>query len=373
MKNQSTDITPLQLACILVNSSIGVSVLSLPRWGAAFAGTGGVLATLIALLMFLSLLILLTLLLRHYPQQNLIELANKLIGKKLSFIFGLVISIQFVVLTSLVVREFGEVMTTTLLRETPIKVTIFVMLATVAISTRNQLEVFGYMHFHYILFILLPGIFLIITALPEAEFQRMLPLLGNDPSLTSMMTGSINILALPFFQIGLFTLILAIPKMKNPKKALKGSFIGWAVSLTMIMLITTITYAVFGTEQLLEEVWPVLALARKVQAPLQTFQRLDLFFVIFWVITGFTTILSGYLISIHTLSSIFHLKSHRTLAYWFIPVFCFVSFIPENHVQLYDWMPVIGTYSLLLTAGYPLLLCAVSLFKNSITKERTKK
>lgn len=308
-------------------------------------------------------MVILSILARRFPEQNLIQFGNKLVGKYISSIFGFIISLIFILLTSLVIREFGEVMATTLLRETPIEVSIFVMLAVVAISTRKNITEFGYIHFYYIPFIVIPGIFLILLSYPEFDFYRILPVLGNESSVSSMLDSSYTIIALPFFQIGLYTLTVILPKIKDPKKALKGSIYGWIGVVIMIMAITTVTYAVLGAEQIKEEVWPVLALARSVHFPMPPFQRLDILFILFWVITAFTTILSGYMISIHTFANTFKVKNHRKLSYWFFPVFLLVVLTPENHVQLYDWMPLIGRSSLLITAGYPAFLLITSMFK----------
>ncbi|MCZ0702719.1 spore germination protein [Natronobacillus azotifigens] len=363
MPNQREPVTTVQLACVIINSTIGISVLSLPRWGAEIVGSGGVFATFLALIFYLIFLVILSLVARRFPEQNLIQFGNKIVGKYISFIFGLMITVLFVLLTSMVIREFGEVMATTLLRETPLEVSLFVMLAIVAIASRKNISEFGYIHFYYIPFIIMPGLFLISMAIPEGDFFRILPVLGNEPSLTGMLDSSMTIIALPFFQIGLYTLTVIFPKMQDPKKALKGSLYGWIGVFIMIMSITTVTYAALGAEQINEEVWPVLALARSISFPMPPFQRLDIFFIVFWIITAFTTILSGFLISIHTFADTFKMNNHRKLSYWFLPVFLFVALVPENNVQMYDWMPIIGKTSLVITAGYPTLLVIISMFK----------
>lgn len=169
-------------------------------------------------------------------------------------------------------------------------------------------------------------------------------------------------MALPFFQIGLYTLSLTVPNMLDPKKALKGSFIGWIGVFIMIMSITLVVFAVFGSELIKNEVWPVLTLVKSISIPVPPFQRLDLFFIVFWVITGFTTIYSGYMISIDTFAQVLNVK-HDKLSHWFLPLFFILSLVPKNHVELYNIMLSVGKFSLIITVGFPLLLAVLSLLK----------
>lgn len=362
MDIERTKITTLQQVCILINSTIGISVLSLPRWGADSAGTGGMLATGMALIFYLILILLLTLLVRHYPGQCLTDFSSALIGKTLGKAFSVVLSVVFILLTSTVTREFGEVMTITLLRNTPITITILVLLVTVALSSTKELSEYGFVNFYYLPFIVIPGLVLIALSIPDAETIRLLPVLGNNTSFNNILSGSLNIIALPFFQIGLYTLILTIPNMLDPKKALKGSVFGWIGVFIMIMSITLVVFAVFGSELIKNEVWPVLSLAKTISIPIPPFQRLDLFFIVFWVITGFTTIYSGYMISIHTFAQVLNVK-HYKLSYWFLPLIFILSIIPKNHLELYNFMLSVGKYSLIITVGFPLLLVLLSLLK----------
>ncbi|MBM7539807.1 GerAB/ArcD/ProY family transporter [Amphibacillus cookii] len=362
MKAKGDQITMLQYVCILVNSTIGISVLSLPRWGASSAGTAGILATFIGLILFFILLLAIIFITSAYPQRNFFEITSLHLGKTLGRLISISFSIQYIILTSVIIREFTEVMATTLLRKTPLLVTIFVLVLTVALSTKKSLIDYGYINYYYFPFIIIPGLLLISFSLPNIDYTYILPVLGNEITLSSILKTSTDIIILPFFQIGLFTLFLVIPNMNNPKKALKGGMIGWMIITIMIMLMTTVTYAVFGTEQIKDEVWPVLALTRTIRLAIPPLQRLDVFFILFWVVTGFTTIFSGYLIATSFFAQSFYIK-HTKLAYLFLPAFFFMALAFDNHVQLYEFMQQIGRITLLITTSLFLILVIMTLFK----------
>ncbi|WP_017470958.1 GerAB/ArcD/ProY family transporter [Amphibacillus jilinensis] len=370
MKTKVDQLTMLQYICILVNSTIGISVLSLPRWGATNAGTAGILATFIGLVLFFIFLMAILLITSAYPQHNFFEIICLHLGKTLGRIVTIGFSIQYVILTSVIIREFTEVMATTLLRETPVEITIFVLVLTVALSTQKSLIDYGYINYFYFPFIIIPGLLLISLAFPSGQYSNILPVLGNGITLSKIFITSIDIVILPFFQIGLFTLFLVIPNIKRPKKALKGGVIGWLIITMMIMLMTTVTYAVFGVEQIKDEVWPVLALTRTIRLAIPPLQRLDVFFILFWVITGFTTIFSGYLIATSFFAQSCRM-SHTKLPYLFSPAFFLIARTFDNHVQLYEFMQQIGHITFAITTSLLMILVIITLFKKRRTANET--
>ena len=64
----------------------------------------------------------------------------------------------FAFLTGLGAREFGAVVITAILRETPLEVTVIVMLLLAAVTSRNDLNTFAYIHTFYLPIIIAPGL-----------------------------------------------------------------------------------------------------------------------------------------------------------------------------------------------------------------------
>ncbi|GAA5417504.1 spore germination protein YndE [Paraliobacillus ryukyuensis] len=364
MQKQDIKITTLQQATVLINSTIGISVLSLPRLGAKEIGTGTMLLTLIVLIILFLFVILFAILGRRHANQTLIEYGNTLLGKPINFIFGILLVLQFLVLTALILREFAELMAVALLRETPLYVIMLIMLITVMLSIKKEFIVFGYTHMYYFPYILVPGILLIMLLFPKIHYYNLLPVLGNHFSITNMTDVGTNMLTLPFFQIGLFTILIVIPRMKKPKKALKSSILAWVTASFIIMSIIVITFGYLGSDIIKDEVWPVLTLSKSATIPLPPLQRLDVIFVVFWIITGYTTIFTGYFIANELCCMLVNIdEKKRHVAILFVPVVFTIALIPKNHLILYEWMFLIGKYSFIFTASYPILLLIISLFK----------
>jgi spore germination protein len=359
----SRTITNVQVAVILINTMIGVSVLALPRLTAEKVGSGAVFVTMLGVLFATISVIIVTLLAKQVENQSFFKHTEKLIGKWLSRLFGLFVIIQFLALTSLVAREFGVMMTSTILDETPIHITIGFILIIVAITTRNSITTFAYIHFFYLPFIVLPGVLLVVLAIPDAELVRIQPFIGNDPSLWKWLEGGRTVVTLPFIQIGVFVLTMVIPHMREPNRALRGTLWGMAGVFTMVVSVVTVTIAMFGAKESADTLWPTLGVSRFVQLPADILERLDIIFIVFWMITGFTTMYSGYLLTIYFASQMFHLRSHRVLSYLALPFFFGASMISKNILHLYELMEIVGGFALIMTIGYPMLLYIVSLFR----------
>ncbi|UUZ86333.1 spore germination protein [Paenibacillus sp. P26] len=89
-------ITAIQAAAILINTSIGLGVLSLPKFAAEAANTGGPLVTLLGILVSYFGLWLITKLGTRFPNQSIIQYSDFLIvrfypGNKSLIMYGVMI------------------------------------------------------------------------------------------------------------------------------------------------------------------------------------------------------------------------------------------------------------------------------------------
>jgi spore germination protein len=361
--NEPKQITLFQTVAIIINSTIGITVLALPRIASEKVGAGAFLVTIIAFVILIISTWILAKLSQRFPRETIVIYGQQVISKPLGKIFGFLIICFFIIITSFILREFGEVMNTTLLRETPIKVTILSILLLVAISTRNDILTISYMNTYYLPFIVVPVILMVLIAIQDIEIRHLKPFIGNDTHFVDFFWGGIAVAGLPFFQIGLYIITVTTPYMIAPKKIVKASLVGMLFSGMMILLSVGITVAVFGSEEIDTSLWPMLVLTRMSELPAAILERLDVIFLVVWIISAFTTILSGFLISIKLFSQLFCLRSHRVLSYLSVPLFFVITLYPDNVIHLYELMNLIGQWGLLLTIGYPLLLLLLSMIR----------
>ena len=351
-------ITMIQAAAILVSTIIGVGVLALPLFAVRAANTGAPLVTFAAIVAAYGGLWIVTKLGLRFPDKSFVRYSETIIGRIPATVGSIMIILFFAVLTSLASREFGAVVVTSVLRETPLEVTVIVMLLLAAISTRHDMRTFSYIHLFYTPFLLMPGIIIVALSLKNAESLYLQPVYGNMPP--DFLGGLLTIAAL--FQ-GSFVMSLVIPKMRHPQKAIPAGLWGFAIAGGLYFMIVVATVAVFGPEEVKNLTWPTLELAKTTSLPANILERLDAAFLSIWVTAVFTTLFSSYYLTVHYLSDLLRLRDHRLFS-WFVAPFVFlIAMLPQNVVMLYDVIVAVGRIGLILTIVYPLFLLLVAMIR----------
>nr|WP_106780362.1 endospore germination permease [Lysinibacillus timonensis] len=353
-------ITTFQCIAIVMNSTIGISVLALPRVASEKVGSGAFLVTCIAMIISITSVFLIAQLSKRFPRVSIIQYGQKLISKPLGKLFGLFLIVYFLMLTGLVIREFGEVMNASLLQETPMSATILSMLILVAVATRNNHTTIAYMHSFYLMLIVIPILLMVIFAFQDIDPRHLKPFLGNDTTFLDFLDGGLSVAGLPFIHIGVFIILIIAPYMIDTKKVMRGSMWGIGFSACILLIATGVTVAVFGSEEIDNSLWPMLVLTRMTELPVAILERLDILFLVVWIVSAFTTILSGYLIALELSSQLFKLRSHSVLSYLFLPLVFVLSLYPQNVLHTYELIDIIGKWGILLTVGYPILLLLIS-------------
>ncbi|WP_197046559.1 GerAB/ArcD/ProY family transporter [Oceanobacillus salinisoli] len=361
--NFPKQITAAQIMAIISNTTIGVSVLSLPRIASEKVNTGGFLVTLCGLFIAFIGVLITAYLGARFPNQTIIEYSADIIGKPLSKLIGILIIIYFILIVGLVLREFGEVMNHSLLNKTPLFITITSMMIVIAITCRNSITTFSHIQYYYFPFIILPIFLMILLSLTKMEIVHLKPFLGNNAEFSNFIEGTLTVTGLPFIQIGIFILTILVPFMQSAKRAVIGSVLGVTVSGTTILFAVGITMAVFGSQEIGKSLWPMFVLARMIQFPAEMLERLDLVFIIVWIFSAFTTLLSGYLLVTYTGAKFFGFDSQLPFTFILLPLVITVALFPQNIQQLYEIGEWVGKSGIILTILYPFLLLIISLLR----------
>ncbi|WP_274648910.1 GerAB/ArcD/ProY family transporter [Paenibacillus humicola] len=351
-------ITTIQAAAILISTIIGVGVLPLPLFAVRAADTGAPLVTLLGGAVGFVGLALIVMLGKRFPTKDIIQYSEDILGKWFARLGSLLVIGFFAILTSLAAREFGEVVVTSVLKRTPLEVTVTVMLLLAAFSARNGIGTFTYIHHFYLPAMVFPSLLIIVLSFKNAEATNLLPLWGNDPS--GMLPGVLTIASL--FQ-GSFIMTLVVPYMRRPSKAMKASF--WAIVIAGGMYLLTVVAAVgvFGPEETKILLWPTLELAKTTSLPANVLERLDAAFLAVWVTAVFTTLYATYYLTVHAMSKLLRLRDHKMFSLSLLPFVFIIAMQPRNVINMYEVITTVGRLGLLITIGYPALLLAVAVFR----------
>jgi spore germination protein len=358
MLNNPRQITTVQAAAVLTSTIIGVGVLPLSLFGVRAADTGAPLVTVLGALLGSVGLWIITVLGMRFPNKTIIQYSEDLIGRWPALIGNMLIIIFFALLTALGSREFGEVVLTSVLKKTPLEVTVIVMLLLATIASRNNLRTFSYIHLFYLPFILAPALLIVAFSLKNGDVINLQPIMGNQPG--GMTKGILTIAAL--FQ-GSFIVTLIVPAMRHPGKAMKASFWGIGIAAGLYVTIVIAAVAVFGAEEIKLMLWPTLELAKTTSLPANILERLDAAFLAVWVTAVFTTLLSSYYLTVQALTQLFRLSSHKMFTLFIFPFITWLAMLPQNIIEMYEYIVIAGKIGLCLTIGYPGLLLMIALFR----------
>ncbi|MCR2807204.1 GerAB/ArcD/ProY family transporter [Paenibacillus soyae] len=348
-------ITMLQTATILVSTLIGVGVLPLPLFAVRAADSAAPFVTMLGIGFASISLLLLTWLGIRFPKETIFEYSNRIIGKWLGTVGTLLVILFFAILTSLAAREFGEVVVTSVLKSTPVEVTVIVMLVLAAISTRKPLTLFAYMHNFYFPWLLVPVVLISILSLNNAEIVNLQPIIWSHPQ--KVFIGTLTIAAL--FQ-GSFVITVIIPSMRKPQKAMRASIIGILIAGGLYLVIVSASVGVFGAEEIKKLLWPTLELAKATSLPANVLERLDAAFLAVWVTAVFTTLLSSYFLTLYALKQLFKMQDHRVFSFILLPFVFFMAMLPQNVTHLYGVIEDVGRIGLVITTAYPAVLALLA-------------
>ncbi|CAM4012931.1 GerAB/ArcD/ProY family transporter [Lederbergia lenta] len=362
---QLREITLVQTTTILISTIIGVGVLRLPLIAVRAADTGAPFITFLAVIISFIGLWAITKLGIQFPNQSIIHYSEKILGKWLGRLYGWMIIIFFLALTGFTSREFGAVVVTAVLKETPLEVTVIVMLFLAAIFTRDNINTFAYIHNFYVPIILVPVLIIVAVSLKNADPLYLQPIFVSE-STGMLLNGTLTIAAL--FQ-GAFIMTIIIPFMQKPKKAMKATIWGIFISGALYIMIVIATLAVFGPEEMKKTMWPTLELARATSLPGNILQRLDVVFLAVWVTAVFTTIFSSYMFSVQALKQIFRLQDHKLFSYFLLPIVFVIAMLPENTLQMYQIIGFVGKIGLLITIVSPFLLLIIAKLRKLTVKK----
>lgn len=355
---ETRQITVIQAAAILISTIIGVGVLPLPLFAVRAADSGAPLVTFLGMMVAFVGLVFITVLGMRFPNKSIIQYSEDILGKWFAWLGSAFIIVFFAVLTSLAAREFGEVVVTSVLKTTPVEVTVIVMLLLAAISTRNDTTTFAYIHHFYFPLLLFPALLIVALSLKNGDVINLQPIWGNEPN--GMMKGIFTIAAL--FQ-GSFIMTLVIPSMRRPERAMVASVFGMLIAGGLYVILVVAAVSVFGAEEVKQLLWPTLELAKATSLPANILERLDAAFLAVWVTAVFTTLLSSYFLTIQAINHLFRLRDHKIFSLFILPFVFVMAMLPQNIVQMYEIIETVGRIGLYLTIGYPGMLLLISIFR----------
>lgn len=349
-------ITGSQLWVFIVMTVIGVGVFSLPRQVAEITGPDGWLTTIIGGVIALLDFYILSRLVKRFPEDTVVEIASKTLGKFLGTLMILIFWIYILLITSMTLRIFGEVVKMTLLLQTPIEIILISILLLSLLLARGGIE--PIVRFDEIVFplILITLVFVSLLAVPRSDFSNLLPAFRTEP--LKLLQGAYQT---TYAYGGYEIILLIIPFIQKPGKAFKSGITAISVIGAVYLAMVILSFAKFSVYDVKKLIWPTLSMIRTIEVPGSFIDRLEGVVMTLWILLAYTTIVPFvYSLSIMP-SRLMNQKEFKHFCSIVIPIIYLVSLIPDNVVEAYSLVGSIvkyfGTVSIFVM---PVLLLIVS-------------
>lgn len=224
-------ISPRQAGELLFMTILATVILFIPAITAQKAGHDAWLATFAGSLFGLVPLSLVIWLGHRHPQQTIYQYSETILGRYLGKLAGVAYIWLFLHISTLVVRQFAEFLTTAFMPRTPLSVFILSILFIAALAARSGLEAIARMN-EFIILLVVGSLLTVITfSLPEWQpANNLLPFLARG--IMPVLEGAL----VPASWHGeIITLAVILPYLTRPKSGLVS---GGAAIIASAMLIT---------------------------------------------------------------------------------------------------------------------------------------
>lgn len=364
MKKDKNFITEYQLFATIVLSIVGVGIFSYPSRSAKEIGTDGWIVTIIAGAIAYLLLYSIYKIEEINNYKDFITLLKENFGKVFSKIIVIIFIFFNILVVSIGMRVFVEVLKMYLLEKTPSEFIILTMIITGTIIIRCGLK--DIIRFNEICFpiIFIPMILILLILLNHLDFNKILPLLQGKP-LEYLKSITLTTFVFEGFEIA----YLVIPHVKKKSKIPKVMFISIAFIVLFYIAVTLICLAIFGLSQTKALIWPTISMIKSISIPGYFIEQWEGIVMIFWIMFYITTFVNLYFFSCILLRDTFNLGDIKLTPVILTPFIYIICMYPENLGQVYKWYKFIS----IMVPTFTIIVLVLMLLIISLMKRRDKK
>lgn len=356
-----------QLMVMTVLFNIGSAILVIPSNMASIAKQDAWIASLLGMVVGLGAVWIITSVGILFPQRNLIQITENLLGKWLGKIICLWLVITlFLSGPTVVLFLLGNFLVAQMMPETPIEAIHILFALVVVIGVRLGLATIAraaelLLPFFILLYLLLVGLII-----PEIRMSNLQPILETKiESVVSATVSFVSTVNLP-----LIIMLLIFPAVSNPYQARRAVLAGSLIANLSMAIIIFLTISVFGPESTAIHLFPSYELARKIQIG-GFIQRFEAILAFIWIISLFFRLALYFEFTTAATAQILNLKDSKPLILPLGMVMVVMStFIYPSGVDEQTWSSTTWvSYTLSIGFLLPLLLLFLYGLKKMIKRK----
>lgn len=354
MKNNKIQISSFQTFFLIIQSQIGIAVISLPYHFFLAAKTDSWISIIIAGIVVQLIIIMNWLLIKRFLERNLFGVIKQLLGNRLGYFLIMIYVIYFILVATVILSLFSLAIKSWLLPLTPAWVIKLLMVLIGVYIAKENLRVISrfYVLGSGVLFMFLV---LMFYSFSHGNHYFLLPV--GDAGTSAILKG-VKEAILPFIGFEIFLIVYPNIRASSGEKLKVFTFANIFV-MSFYTLITLACLAFFSADELILIPQPVLYLIKSFS--FRIIERPDIFFTSFWIVLVATSYMT-YLYSISRGLKGIYISLYRKWYVYFGGVVTFIlTNIYNSKIEVGKLSSLTSILSLILAVIVPFLLLLLSL------------
>ncbi len=348
--SENSKISNRQLFFLIIQTQIGVGVLSLPYVLHKAAKQDGWMSLILAGVFIQLILLVLWYLAKRFPKDHLFDYLPKLLGGVLGKVVMVAYSIYFLAVGMLVLLIFARMLDIWILHLTPHWVLMLIMILVCIYLVVDQLKVIARLYVFVSGLLIVLGV-LMVYASHDSNWIYLFPM--GESGLSNIVKGSMKAMT---SMLGFSVILIAFPFTKGSasKKFMTISFANLFV-VVFYLFTVIVSFTFFSTKEMELVPEPVLYLLKAFELPIIT--RVDMLFLSIWVVSVATSFATYLYMSSIGLASIFNCRYHRPFVFVSsIIIFSSTFLIKRDEGVLKSVNEMISQAGLFFGVGIPTVL-----------------
>jgi spore germination protein (amino acid permease) len=353
--NISPRISPLHLYIICFNATFGSSLATLPRSAGNIAHEDMWLSVIVGGMTFLFGVWAVTKLSSYYSEYTCIEYHQILLGPFFGGVINIILIALIIMVPATSSRTFIVALNIFLLDRTPPEYLTLIQLALFVYTTqygllpliRTQQLIFQSNHLIFILLVLLG-----LMAINSTTHYR--PFLAQG--LTPVIKGAIPTF---FAYTGPeIAISLLYPFITQQKKVFKWAGAAVITLIAVYTLITAIVQGILSPKEAAHQLIPTVIAFRNVEIPDTFIERLDAYFIIFWIPIYICCMINWVYFAAFAIERVLKLENSRSVVALLVPIYFYlITLAPDFQTagEISEWVNL--AYIIWDLGIWPFLLC----------------
>lgn len=353
--NNNEVIVGKQLIFIIISSTVGVGLLTLPDSVGREAQQAAWISVLIGALLPLLGLVLINLIGGRFPNLTFAQFAEAVLGKWLGKLLSLIFVLYCIIYSALLISIFVNMLKIYLFPRTPLWALAALVLAVTLYLAAKDVRVLARVN-ELMFYEAIVIFFALVLVIPKIDVTFFQPVV--DVGLENILKGAYQTV---FAFLGMEFLLVFYPMVQNKKEILKNGIVAIGVIMLMYLAVIVTALGVFGPTLIGKLRFSLMVLLKINVAPV--IERAEFFFVILYVFVAFRPIATALFAARYTTGKIFGFNKVNYIAVGFFPVVLIISLIPigfEHSVLLSGYLGIMGIVFLTVI---PLTLWLVSVIR----------